>query len=166
MSKIVLDADKVILKIAEEGTYAHIVGTGDATHWEGCSEEVARNDYANRSSQSGALKDGGIYFPNENMVMPFNCGADSIIEVELPEGVKAREYKYIDGEFVINVPVRREAIIRELAELDAIINRATEDLYVATGTTPYASVEEVIVKKDALRAELAQLNEYEASLNA
>lgn len=166
MSKIVLDADKVILKISEEGTYAHIVGTGDATHWEACTEEVARNDYANRSSQSGALKDGGIYFPNENMVMPFNCGADSIVEVELPEGVKEREYKYIDGQFIINVPVRKEAIIRELAELDAIINRATEDLYIATGTTPYTSVEEVIAKKEALRAELVELNAYEAEMKA
>ena len=157
MSKIVLDSEKVILKISEEGTYAHIVGTGNDTHWEGCTEEVARNDYENRSSQSGALKDGGIYFPNENMVMPFNCGVDSIIEVEIPEGVKEREYKYIDGQFIINVPVRKENIIRELAELDTIINRATEDLYTATGTTPYASVEEVIAKKEALRKELAEL---------
>ena len=157
MSKIVLDSEKVILKISEEGTYAHIVGTGNDTHWEGCTEEVARNDYENRSSQSGALKDGGIYFPNENMVMPFNCGVDSIIEVEIPEGVKEREYKYIDGQFIINVPVRKENIIRELAELDTIINRATEDLYTATGTTPYTSVEEVIAKKEALRKELAEL---------
>ena len=157
MSKIVLDSEKVILKISEEGTYAHIVGTGNDTHWEGCTEEVARNDYENRSSQSGALKDGGIYFPNENMVMPFNCGVDSIIEVEIPEGVKEREYKYIDGQFIINVPVRKENIIRELAELDTIINRATEDLYTATNTTPYANVQEVIAKKEALRAELAEL---------
>ena len=157
MSKIVLNSENVILKISEEGTYAHIVGTGNDTHWEGCTEEVARNDYENRSSQSGAFKDGGIYFPNENMVMPFNCGVDSIIEVEVPEEVKEREYKYINGEFIINIPVRKENIIRELAELDTIINRATEDLYVATGTTPYASVEEVIAKKEELRKELAEL---------
>ena len=157
MSKIVLDADKVILKISNEGTYAHIVGTGNDTHWEGCTEEVARNDYKNRNSQSGLLKDGGIYFPNENMVMPFNCGVDSIIEVEVPEEVKEGEYKYIDGQFIINVPARKENIIRELSELDSIINRATEDLYAATGTTPYASVEEVIDKKEALRKELAEL---------
>ena len=157
MNKIVLNAENEIVKITTEGGYGHIVGTGDNTHWEACSEEVARNDYKNRATESGAFKDGGIFFPEENMVMPFNCGVESIIEVEVPEGVKPREYKYIDGEFVINVPVRKEAIIEELTELDAIINRATEDLYIATGTAPYVSVEEVIAKKEALRAELAAL---------
>ena len=150
-----------ILKISEEGGYGHIVGSGDDTHWELCSEEVARSDYKNRSMEVGAFKDGGIFFPEENMVMPFNCGVDSILDVEIPEGIKAGEYKYIDGKFVINVPVRKKAIIKELEELDKIINRSTEDLYAATGVTPYASIEEVIAKKEALRAELAELEKIE-----
>ena len=161
MNKIVLNAENEIVKISTEGGYAHIVGTGDNTHWELCTEETARNDYNNRSIESGAFKDGGILFPKENMVMSFNCGVESILEVEVPEGIVPREYKYIDGEFVINVPVRKEAIIKELEELDVIINRATEDLYIATGATPYVSVEEVIAKKTELRAELAELEKIE-----
>ena len=158
MSKLVLNSENEIIKIAEEGTYAHIVGTGDDTHWEACSEEVAREDYANRNIESGALRDAGIFFPGENMVMPFNCGVDRLVEdVTVPEDIKAREYKYVDGEFVVNVPVRKAGIIKELEELDTIINRATEDLYTATNTTPYANVQEVIAKKEALRAELAEL---------
>ena len=82
----------------------------------------------------------------------------TMIEVEeIPEEVKEYEYKYVDGEFVINVEYRREQITRELEEKDKIINRATEDLYKATETTPYASVAKVIEEKEALRAELAQL---------
>lgn len=157
MSKIILNEENEIVKIAEEGGYAHIAGTGDDTHWELCSEEVARADYANKSSNDGVLKDGGIFFPGENMVMPFACGVTSIFDVEVPEDVIEREYKYIDGKFVVNVEVRKENIVKQLEELDAIINRATEDLYVATKTTPYASVQEVIEKKEALRAELAEL---------
>ena len=159
MSKIILNEENEIVKIAEEGGYAHIAGTGDDTHWELCSEKVARADYANKSANDGVLRDGGIFFPKENMVMPFACGVTSILEVDVPEGVVEREYKYIDGEFVINVPVRKRAIITELEELDAIINRATEDLYEATGTTPYASVQEVIAKKEELRQELKTLEE-------
>ena len=161
MGKITLNEQGEILKISTEGGYGHIVGTGDDTHWELCSEEIARNDYKNRSTEPNAFKDGGIFFPEEDMVMPFNCGVDSILEVEIPEGIKPREYKYIDGKFVINVPVRKKAIIKELEELDKIINRSTEDLYASAGIKPYASVEEVIEKKQSLRIELTELEKIE-----
>ena len=157
MSKIILNQEKVIIKISEEGTYAHIVGSGMDLHWEPCSEEIARLDYENRNTQFENLRDGGIYFPSEDMVMPFDCGVTEIIDVDLPEYVKTKEYKYIDGAFVINVPVKIERIKKELSNLDIIINRATEDLYIATGTVAYANVQEVINRKNALRAELAAL---------
>lgn len=101
-----------------------------------------------------------IWNREKNMAVMANVELSGItmIEVEeIPEEVKEYEYKYVDGEFVINVEYRREQITRELEEKDKIINRATEDLYKATETTPYASVAKVIEEKEALRAELAQL---------
>lgn len=53
---------------------------------------------------------------------------------------------------------RVEEIKAELEQLDVTINRATEDLYNLTNTTPYKSTKEVIDKKEALRAELKELN--------
>lgn len=157
MSKIIINNNSEILKISEECSYAHIVGTGADMHWEACTEDVARHDYEHRICEENHMIDGGIYFPSSNMIMPFGCGASQIIDVEVPEGVIAREYKYENGEFIINTPVRIKRIKKELEELDVIINRATEDLYVATGTAAYANVQEVINRKNELRAELAQL---------
>ena len=52
---------------------------------------------------------------------------------------------------------RIEDIKSELNELDTTINRATEDLYVLTNTTPYTTTQEVIAKKEELRKELQEL---------
>ena len=116
----------------------------------------------------GGAADGGLQecpeaeathiWNREKNMACMNNGEIVMVEVEeIPEEVKEYEYKYVDGEFVINVEYRREQITRELEEKDKIINRATEDLYKATETTPYASVAKVIEEKEALRAELAQL---------
>lgn len=48
-------------------------------------------------------------------------------------------------------------IKQELAELDITINRATEDLYNLTNTTPYESTQNVINRKIELRNELKTL---------
>lgn len=158
MAKIVLDKENSIIKVATEGGYGHIVGIGDNARWELCSEEIARTDYENKVCTEDELRDGGIYFPKEDSVMPFDCGAEKIIEVEIPAEIQnPKDYKYINGEFVINNEIRINSIKIRLAELDLIINRATEDLYKATEATPYTTVEEAIKEKEALRAELATL---------
>lgn len=58
--------------------------------------------------------------------------------------------------------IRNQRIIEikeELKELDKIINRATEDIYVSIKIVPYIKTEDVIQKKEKLRAELKDLNE-------
>ena len=52
---------------------------------------------------------------------------------------------------------RTEEIKNELSELDNTINRATEDLYTLTNTTPYQKTAEVIARKEELRQELKEL---------
>lgn len=52
---------------------------------------------------------------------------------------------------------RIEDIHEELTSLDATINRATEDLYVLTNTTPYTTIQETINRKEELRKELQEL---------
>lgn len=52
---------------------------------------------------------------------------------------------------------RAEEIKSELNDLDTTINRATEDLYTLTNTTPYESTQEVINRKIELRNELKTL---------
>ena len=52
---------------------------------------------------------------------------------------------------------RAEEIKNELIELDTTINRATEDLYTLTNTTPYQKTAEVIQRKEELRQELKEL---------
>lgn len=54
---------------------------------------------------------------------------------------------------------RAEEIKAELEDLDSTINRATEDLYTLTSTTPYQKTAEVIQQKEALRQELQTLQE-------
>lgn len=56
---------------------------------------------------------------------------------------------------------RMKEIKEELVMLDATINRATEDLYTLTKSTPYQSTKEVIDKKEKLRLELQNLNKGE-----
>lgn len=52
---------------------------------------------------------------------------------------------------------REEEIKNELVILDNTINRATEDLYTLTNTTPYQKTAEVIARKEELRQELKSL---------
>ena len=52
---------------------------------------------------------------------------------------------------------RVEEIKNELVILDDTINRATEDLYTLTKTTPYEKTAEVIQRKEELRQELKSL---------
>lgn len=52
---------------------------------------------------------------------------------------------------------RVEEIKTELSNLDNTINRATEDLYTLTETTPYESTQNVINRKIELRNELKTL---------
>lgn len=58
---------------------------------------------------------------------------------------------------------RAEEIKSELTDLDNTINRATEDLYTLTKTTPYASTQQVINRKIELREELKTLTGGDAS---
>lgn len=52
---------------------------------------------------------------------------------------------------------RTQEIKVELNSLDVIINRATEDLYDLTNTTPYETTQNVINRKKELREELKTL---------
>ena len=45
----------------------------------------------------------------------------------------------------------------DLASLDSVISRSTEDLYLATGSTPFPSVQTTIDKKNDLRKSIKQL---------
>lgn len=83
-------------------------------------------------------------FPRYDFVLDKN---DNLIDVvEIPK---------TDAE----INQKRIAEIKtELEELDATINRATEDLYNLTNTTPYKFTQEVIDRKEVLRAELKELN--------
>ena len=69
------------------------------------------------------------------------------------------ELKIEDGKLVDIVFPRADEILAELAELDNTINRATEDLYTLTNTTPYQKTAEVIARKEELRQELKNINE-------
>lgn len=68
---------------------------------------------------------------------------------------------------VVEIPKTQEelneeqimSIKQELNELDLTINRATEDLYELTETTPYKSTAEVIERKKELRETLKKINE-------
>lgn len=82
------------------------------------------------------------------------------------------DYKYENGE-IIDLGLKdefrkteEEKIKEELKELDKTINRATEDLYALTNTTPYQSTKEVINRKIELREQLKTLKESEADANA
>ena len=59
------------------------------------------------------------------------------------------------------IPISKEQkikeILAELEELDTTINRATEDLYKLTNTTPYQKTADVIARKEELRQELKEL---------
>lgn len=120
--------------------------------------------YARPGAEDGGLmqctEDGATHIWNKEKNVAYMAHQDyEIIEVEtVPENVEPALYKYVDGEFTINVEQKRRYILDELSNLDTVINRATEDLYTATNTTPYANVQEVINRKNELRTELAALN--------
>jgi len=50
-----------------------------------------------------------------------------------------------------------EAILARLAELDAVITRSLEDLYIATGKTPYETVQTAVDEKVKLREKLREV---------
>lgn len=156
--KLILNEENEIMIAADEAEYAHVIGQGEDAHWESCPEEIAREDYENRNFEDeNNIKDGGIILPSKQMIIPFVSGAREIVDADVPEDLNVLEYKYIDGEFILNTRVRESNIKQELEQLDIIINRATEDLYKATGVIAYETVQNAINKKDELRAELATL---------
>lgn len=78
--------------------------------------------------------------------------------------IATNNYKYENGR-IIDLGLKpklkmtkEEKIKEELEKLDQTINRATEDLYTLTNTTPYKSTQEVIKRKIELRKELKTLN--------
>ena len=136
---LLVNDENVIINIAENAYYAKVVGEGDAAHLGECTQQEATH----------------IFVPDQNLAYMANAG--TLVEVQnIPENVTAYNYKYVNNEFVINAEFRAEEILKELAELDKTINRATEDLYIATNTTPYEAVATVIARKNELRQELAE----------
>lgn len=85
------------------------------------------------------------FFPRFEFVLDEN---DELIDViEMP-----KTQEEINEENVIEIK-------KELEKLDQTINRATEDLYELTGTTPYKSTGDVIERKKELRQQLKQINQ-------
>lgn len=82
-------------------------------------------------------------YPKYNFVLDENDNLIDVIEIPKTEEEIKQE--------------RINEIHQELTVLDTTINRATEDLYVLTQTTPYTTIQEVITKKEELRKELQEL---------
>lgn len=86
--------------------------------------------------------------------------------------IVTNDYKYENGEIIdlgLKAEFRKtaeEKIKEELEKLDKTINRATEDLYTLTNTTPYQSTQEVINHKIELREKLKKIKESEADASA
>lgn len=87
------------------------------------------------------------YFPRYDFVLDDKGNLIDVVEVEKTEE-EIKEEKV-------------EEIKSELNSLDSTINRATEDLYVLTNTTPYTTIQEVINRKEELRKELQELTKIE-----
>lgn len=83
------------------------------------------------------------YFPRYDFVLDENNNVVDVVEIPKTEEELKQE--------------RIEEIKNELNSLDTTINRATEDLYNLTNTTPYDTVEQVILRKEELRKELQEL---------
>lgn len=82
-------------------------------------------------------------YPKYNFVLDEN---DNLIDaIEIPKTEEEIKQERINE------------IHQELTVLDTTINRATEDLYILTQTTPYTTIQEVITKKEELRKELQEL---------
>ena len=90
-------------------------------------------------------------FPRFDFVLDANGNLIDVVEVP-------KTQEEINSE-------RAEEIKTELTELDTTINRATEDLYTLTNTTPYQKTAEVIARKEELRQELKELKELEVEEN-
>lgn len=89
-----------------------------------------------------------------------------IVDEELDMDLENYVYRYSQGKIEKvgytekgKPRTEEEKIKEELEELDQTINRATEDLYELTGTTPYRSTGEVIERKKELRQQLKNINE-------
>ena len=81
--------------------------------------------------------------------------------------IVSNNYRYDNGNLIDlglkkSMMMTEEEIIKEeLSELDKTINRATEDLYTLTRTTPYESTQNVINRKIELRNKLNLLKKGE-----
>lgn len=84
-------------------------------------------------------------FPRFDFVLDDNGELIDVIEIP-------KTQEEINEENVIEIK-------KELEKLDQTINRATEDLYELTGTTPYKSTGDVIERKKELRQQLKQINQ-------
>lgn len=83
------------------------------------------------------------YFPRYDFVLDENENVVDVVQVPKTEEEVNQE--------------KIEGIKAELNKLDNTINRATEDLYVLTNTTPYTTIQETINRKEELRKELQEL---------
>jgi hypothetical protein len=83
------------------------------------------------------------YFPRFDFILDENNNLIDVVEISKTEEELNQE--------------RIEEIKSKLNQLDITINRATEDLYVLTNTTPYTTVQETITNKEELRKELQNL---------
>lgn len=83
------------------------------------------------------------YFPRYDFVLDEKGNLIDVVEIPKTE-------EEINQERIVEIKT-------ELNNLDTTINRATEDLYALTNTTPYKSTQEVIAKKEELRKELQNL---------
>lgn len=83
-------------------------------------------------------------------------GFENLIPLEEGYGI-GDEYDGTWHKHVKTDEEREVEIHQRLEELDKTINRATEDLYELTDTTPYIAVQEVIDEKVSLREELQTL---------
>lgn len=89
-----------------------------------------------------------------------------VLDYDYEFDLETYRYKYENGN-IINLGFtekgrprsEEEKIKEELEELDQTINRATEDLYELTGTTPYKGTGDVIERKKELRQQLKNINE-------
>ena len=90
--------------------------------------------------------------------MPVELGYIAVLTIDWSNNTA--EYKLVELELTQEAKnmMRIDEIHEELETLDQIINRATEDLYTLCKVKSYASVQQIIDTKVALRAELQALS--------
>lgn len=112
------------------------------------------------------IKDPGGYIPIENEYQLEDAKKD-LDEMKIEYTVEELDYEphlWANGIIIEdgdNLDEKAKKIVsegeatyyakKELNELDGVINRATEDLYLASNITPYDSVQKVIERKNELR---------------